>query len=69
MSIHKHTIKRMDATLNKMMKEISPLNDVIHMGGWDSMDNSDKKFYCKTNKRIRALNKKINHLVNDHYMT
>jgi len=69
MSIHKHTIKRLDSNLNSMIKSIEPLNEWIDLFGYENMENIDKKYYAKMSHRIRKLNHKINRLVNDHYMT
>lgn len=68
MSIHNHTIKRMETTLVKMIRTMDDIHDSIDQYGYESLDNIDKKIYAKTTKQIRKLNHKINHLVNDYYM-
>jgi len=69
MSIHKHTVKRMDSDLNKMIKSLETINNSIDHFGYESLENRDRKYYAKTSSKIRKLNHKINRLINDHYMT
>lgn len=68
MTIHAHKTERMSARLEKMIHEISPLTDMVNNGHWDELDNRDKKILVSRTKKIRTLNKKINHIVNDYYL-
>lgn len=67
MTIHAHKIARKQAEMDKMIKDLNPLNDLIYMSGYDDLSNEDRKEFAKQNSKIRKLSKKINRMANDHY--
>lgn len=62
MSIHAHKKARKQAELDRMIKNITPINDLIFMGGYDTLDNVDKKVFAEQNYQISKLSKKINRI-------
>jgi len=62
MSIHAHKKARKQAILDRMIKDINPLNDLIYMGGYDTLDNEGKKSFAEQNYQISKLSRKINRL-------
>ena len=62
MSIHAHTKARKQAKLNRMIKDINSLNDLIYMGQYDKLDNEDKKAFAEQNYQISKLSRKINNM-------
>lgn len=69
MSIHKHKTARMSHRLEQMIHDIKPLTNKVDSGHWGELDNKDKKLLVSTTRKIRTLNHKINHLINDYYGT
>ena len=62
MSIQAHKKARKQAQLDRMIKDITSLNDQIFMGGYDDLDNEDKKDFAEQNYQISKLSRKINRL-------
>ena len=62
MSIHAHTKARKQAQLNRMIKDINPLCDLIYMSGYDILDNIDKKDFAEQNYKISKLSRELNRL-------
>ena len=64
MSIHAHKKARKQAELDRMIKDITPLNDQVFMGHYDNLDNVDKKEFAEQNYQISKMSRKINRLWN-----
>jgi len=60
MSIHKHRNKRLQSEFNNLIASIIPLEQWIDLFGYESLDNSDRKFYAELRSKMQRLSHKIN---------